>query len=70
VINVYVAQTSNEHVVLWKEIFYSELSTSHYVFARDFNMSKDVHRTDSMGHKFMGWCEVAIWHRMTICWGL
>jgi hypothetical protein len=61
VINVYVAQTSNEHVAVWKAIFYSELSASHYVLVGDFNMSEDVHRTN-----FMGWREVTIWHRMTI----
>jgi hypothetical protein len=66
VINVYAAQTSNESVVLWKAIFFSELSASHYVLAGDFNMSKDVHRTDSVGHKFMGRREVTIWYHMTI----
>ncbi len=29
-------------------------------------MSKDAHRTDSVGHKFMGRPEVTIWHHMTI----
>ncbi len=67
VINVYAAQTSNESVVLWKAIFDSELFASHYVLAGDFNMSKDVHCTESVGHKFMGRREVTIWHRMTTC---
>ncbi len=53
-ISVCAAQTSNESVVLWKAIFDSELFASHYVLAGDFNMSKDVHHTDSVGRKFMG----------------
>jgi hypothetical protein len=38
----------------------------HWVLAGDFNMSKDVHQTNSVGNKFMKQREVAIWHHMTI----
>jgi hypothetical protein len=33
-------------------------------------MSKDVHQMSSVGNKFMKQREVAIWHHMTISWGL
>ncbi len=55
VVKVYVAQTSNERVVVWKAIFYSELSTSHYVFATDFSKCS-IHNMATHWYRFGDTC--------------
>jgi hypothetical protein len=60
IINVYATQTSSKRAQMWKAIYESKLTASHWIMAANFNMTEDIHRANSVGHKFMRRREASI----------
>jgi hypothetical protein len=53
IINVYVIQTSREKALMWRAIVDHDLNAIKWVLVGDFNMIKDGHQTNAIGHNFM-----------------
>ncbi len=53
IINIYAVQTSRERALMWKAIVDHDLNVIEWVLVGEFNMIKDGHQTNAIGHNFM-----------------
>jgi hypothetical protein len=61
---------SKERALMWRAIVDHDLNVIKWVLVGNFNMIKDGHRKNAVGHNFMKRWKVVIWHNMTLSWGL
>jgi hypothetical protein len=53
IIIIYAVQTSRERALMWKAIVDHDLNVIEWVLVGEFNMIKNEHQTNAVGHNFM-----------------
>jgi exonuclease III len=70
IVNVYIAQSSNDRALLWKAISRAEFASDHTIIGGDFNHFEETTHRGTTGERQMHRREATSWHHMTLQYGL
>jgi hypothetical protein len=70
IVNIYVARTSNEWVLMWKRLSEANFDIAHVIVGDDFNHLEEIDRRGKARERLMLRREAASWHHMTFLYGL